>query len=766
MLNGLRLLPLLTVVCLIAGTFSTAALAQSFSYDRIDVIGNTRVDAATVINYSGLPLSGTVTSADLNMAFQSISRQALFQDLSIVPRDSVLEIHVVEFPIIKSITIEGNRRINEDDLTPRINSRVNYVYRPSLAEEDAARIADVYFAAGRLAATVTPKIVRREGDFVDLIFEVAEGRVTEIERIGFVGNTRYSDRRLRRVLESKQAGILRAFVSSDVYAPERLNLDKTLLTDFYRSRGFIDFEILSVSAELARERNAFFVTFNVSEGLQHRFGEITASSNVEEIDADEILEESRIRPNSVYSPAVVDDAVRRMEYFASSRDMPFVRVLPLLSRGPNETIDIDFVVERGERIVVERIEIEGNLTTLDRVIRRNFRFVEGDAFNPNEVAYAAARIRALGYFSEVEVTDVDLPGNRKILNVGVEEVPTGSLSFGIAYGERAGPAVSVSITERNLLGRGQTLSFSLETGRTDRSYFIRFVDPSVFDRELALGLSLGRLNVARTDRIVNTTETQLGAFVGFPLSETSRLRLTGEIATLDATTYLGPSEILREEVGPDSVARGFGGTVGYQYDFNNIRSGAYLDRGFVAQLKQEVGVNKHSHGVLRTTARLGAQTTTFGEEVTLTGVVEAGAAVATQGGPTLLDRFQMDNDLMRGFAPFGMGPRSPATRRALGGNYFAVTRLEGRFPLGAVTDAGLEGGVFFDVGTLWGLSRTQDYTPLNLVADDSLKWRAATGVSLFWATPIGALRFNLSRPVKTQPGDIPQSFEFALDSQF
>ena len=563
MLNGLRLKPLLTVVCLVAGMFAAAALAQNFSYDRIEVVGNSRVDAETVINFSGLPRSGTVTSAQLNMAFQRISNQALFQDLSIVPRDSVLEIHVVEFPIIKSITIEGNRRVNEDDLTPRIRSRVNYVYRPSLAEEDAARIADVYFAVGRLAATVSPKIIRREGNFVDLVFEVAEGRVTEIERIGFVGNSAYSDRRLRRVLESKQASILRAFVSADVYAPERLELDKTLLSDFYRSRGYVDFEVLSVSAELARERNAFFVTFNVSEGLQHRFGEITASSNVEEIDADEILEESRIRPNSVYSPAVVDDAVRRMEYFASSRDMPFVRVLPLISRGPNETIDIDFVVERGERIVVERIEIEGNLTTLDRVIRRQFRFVEGDAFNPNEVAVAAARIRALGYFSEVDVTDVDLPGNRKILTVGVEEAPTGTLSFGVAYGQRVGPSIAVSITERNLLGRGQTLTFSLETGRLDKSYYIRFVDPSVFDRELALGLSLGRLNVSRTDSIVNTKETEFGAFIGFPLSETSRLRLIAELSSLDVSNYTGFSQILQEEVGPNAVSRGFGGTFGY-----------------------------------------------------------------------------------------------------------------------------------------------------------------------------------------------------------
>ncbi len=764
-LNGLQARISIVAVLIICLGWIGLALAQSIDYSRIEVFGNTRVDAATVINFAGLPLSGRISAADLNEAYRRISSQAVFEDLTIVPRGTVLEIHVVEFPIIKSITIEGNRRVDEDDLLPRIQSTPNRVFQPWLAEQDAARLADVYFAVGRLAATVSPKIIRREGNFVDLVFEIEEGRVTEIERISFIGNEAYSDRRLRRVLESKQASILRALVSSDVYSPERLELDRTLLTDFYRSRGYVDFEIRSASAEFTRARDAFLLMFNISEGLQYRFGEVTASSNVEDIDANEILEESRIRSDSVYSPAELDDAVRRMEYFASSRDMPFVRVIPRLVRAQDQRIDIEFLVERGERIVIERIEIEGNVTTLDRVIRRQFRIVEGDAFSPGEMALAAARIRALGYFSDVEFSDVDLPGNRKIVTVGVEETPTGSLTFGAAYGQRAGASISVSITERNLLGRGQTLSFSLETGKTDRSYFLRFVDPSIFDRELALGLSIGRLNVERTDRIINVKESQLGAFVGFPLSETSRLRLFGEIVELDTSRYTGLSQILTEEVGPDAPDYGLGASLGYEYEFNNIRSGAYLDRGFIARLEQEVGTGAGGSAVLRTRGLLGAQTTTFGEEVKLTGVVEAGAVMATDGGPGLLDRFQMGNDLMRGFAPFGMGPRSAvAGSRALGGNYFAVTRLEGRFPLGAISDAGLDGGVFLDAGSLWGLSRTEDFGTIQV--DDSLKWRAAAGVSLFWSTPIGALRFNLAHPLRTVPGDVTQSFEFALDSQF
>ncbi len=280
--------------------FLTPAFAQVFSFSNVDIQGNERVDAATILNYAGISRGQEVSAAQLNDAYQRIMNSNLFESVELVPQGSTLVIKVVEYPIVNVISIEGNKRLKDEKLSELIKSQPRRIYSPSQAEADAAAIAEAYRVAGRLAATVTPKIIRRSDNRVDLVFEITEGKVVEIERLSFVGNKAFSDRRLRQVLQTKQAGFLRNLIQRDTYVPERLDLDKKLLTDFYLSRGYIDFQVLDASAEVSRERDATFVTFTVREGLSYDIGKVTTVSEVEGLDAAEFEAVQKIRPGQTW----------------------------------------------------------------------------------------------------------------------------------------------------------------------------------------------------------------------------------------------------------------------------------------------------------------------------------------------------------------------------------------------------------------------------------------------------------------------------------
>ncbi|MEL7116621.1 MAG: POTRA domain-containing protein, partial [Pseudomonadota bacterium] len=292
------------------------------------VEGATRIEPATILTYAGITTGERISAGALNAASQNVRNSGLFQTVEFVPSGSTLIIRVTEFPTVNRISFEGNRRLSDEELAAIVESQPRRVYSPTLAEQDAARITQAYEQGGRLAANVDPVIIRRSNNRVDLVFEVREGRVTEVERISFVGNRNYSDRRLRRVLESKQAGLFRAIIQRDTFIADRIEFDKQVLRDFYLARGFIDFQVLSATPEFSRERNAFFMTINVREGQRYSFGEITVSSEVASLDPDEYAKEVRVRSGQTYSPVAVDNTIRRLERLA---------IRSTKTRGPRTT---------------------------------------------------------------------------------------------------------------------------------------------------------------------------------------------------------------------------------------------------------------------------------------------------------------------------------------------------------------------------------------------------------------------------------------------
>jgi len=738
-----------------------AAEAQSYSFSSVVVEGTQRIEPATVLSYAEIPRGQTISAGELNAAYQRVLGSGLFEAVEFVPQGGRLVIRVVEFPTINVVSFEGNRRLDDEALAAVVRSQSRRVYSPTVAEQDATAITEAYAQAGRFAATVTPRIIRRSENRVDLVFEIVEGRVVEIERLSFVGNRNFSDRRLRQVLETKQAGIFRQLVQRDTFVADRIEFDKQVLRDFYLSRGYVDFQVLSVTSEITRRRDAFFLTFTVREGQQFRFGDITVVSEIPEADAAVYGREVRIRSGGVYSPTLVDNTIARLETLALRQGLDFVRVEPRVTRNDRaQTLDIEFAIVRGPRVFVERIDIEGNVTTLDRVVRQQFRTVEGDPFNPREIRESAERIRALGYFSNAEVSAREGSSPEQVVvGVNVEEQPTGSLGFGISYSVASGTAFAVNFSESNFLGRGQTLAFGFDTGSTNSNARLSFVEPYFLGRDLRFSTNIFYRESDNDFSRYSTRTGGLSLGLEFPSGENSRLGFTVG-ARFDSLFDVDPasSPILVREA---DIGDRYMGFIGTTYSYDTRAGGLDPNRGVLLRFSNELYGGDATY--LKTTFLALGEAKVRNEEVTLRASFEGGAISVIDGQSRVTDRFFGSE--MRGFEPRGIGPRDLGTAEQdpLGGNFYAVAKLEAEFPLGLPEEYGITGGVFLDVGTVWGLD---DTAGAGGPVDDSLHWRAAAGFSVFWTTPLGPLRFNFSTPIEKLPYDKEQNFDLTVSTRF
>ncbi|MEP1538273.1 MAG: outer membrane protein assembly factor BamA [Paracoccaceae bacterium] len=757
---------------LVSGTWTASGqetVAQQFQFGSIQIEGNARIGDSAILSRAGIATGQTLSAGQVNDAVQRLQNSGLFESVEVIPSGNVLRIVVVELPTINRVRFEGNRRIDDEALSAIVESTERRVFSPAQAERDASNIAEAYSVEGRISARVAPRIIKRSDNRVDLVFEVFEGGVIEIERLSFVGNKAYSDRRLRRVLQTKQAGLFRTFVRTDTLVEDRIAFDRQVLQDFYFSRGYVDFRTLSTNAELAEERDGFFLVFNVQEGQQFQFGEITVTSEVDGVDADVYQSLIKARAGMVYSPTIVENEITRMENQSVRDGVDFLRVEPRISRNDRDlTLDVEFVLSRGPRVFVERIDIEGNTTTLDRVIRRQFDEAEGDPFNPRRVRQAAERIRALDFF---EVADVNArEGSRPdqvIVDVDVEEKPTGSLSFGASFSRDDGPGVAVSFAERNFLGRGQTLNLSFTTAADSEVYGINFIEPKLLGRDVAFGL---RLNYAQTDSRFLTYETEglvVSPSLTFPISEAGRLQLRYtyedvEMTTLDTATFDGTGDIINEEVGRGSLSSS---SLGYTYSYDSRRNGLNPDAGWLFEFSQDFGGIGGDNEFLKSTAKVSGQRLAFNEEVTLRATLEGGHLAWRDGDSRGVDRFLLDPSIIRGFEPGGIGPRDAGTTDdALGGNIYVAARVEAEFPLGLPEELGIRGALFYDVGNLWDLD---DANPTNAaVLGEGGSFRHVIGFSILWDTAIGPLRFNFTEALVAEDFDKERSFDLTLSTRF
>lgn len=743
-------------------------------FSRVDVAGNQRIEADTVRVFAGIEPGVPVTPEQINLAVRKLYDTGLFESVDVMPEGGRLVITVSENPTINQIAFEGNDKLDNDKLNAVIQLRPRLAYSVAAAEADAQRIVDAYQAAGRYSATVRPVIIRQSENRVDLVFEIEEGRPTNVQRINFIGNEAFSDRQLRRAIQSGQTNWLSWLFGNVSYDADRMEVDKEMLRQFYLQRGYIDFQVLSSTADISRERNGFFLSFSVSEGQRYNFGRMSVSSAIPGLPATEfepLL--SEVTGGGIYNVKQVDRVVQRMTYQAGQQGYAFVEVRPQVTKNPaTRTVDINFQVLQGDRVFIERIDIHGNDRTLDRVIRRQFHVVEGDAFNAREIREAQNRIEGLQFFktTKVDVKQGSEPG-KAIVDVEVEEQPTGSLTLGGAYSSGEGLAAQVSIAERNFLGRGQTVTASFSGSSQFGNLEFGFFEPALFDRDL-----LGGFNIYYRQRDFNEQSFQTKSVgfepkIGFPLSENGRLTLNYQISDDQIYNVLdSSSQIIRDEEGSLITS-----AIGLTYAYDRRNSVVDPTAGFILTLTQDFAGFGGDTRYTKTQGNAKVYKSLFEEAVILSAELEGGYIYATDG-TRITDRFTTGGDSFRGFARNGLGPRDYCDAgqcvrgpddvdvdEALGGNAYSVLRLDASFPLGLPEQYGIYGGVFADAGSLWLLDNKAGSMG---EVDDAFHMRSAVGLSLFIDTAFAPLRFNYAFPIQKEPYDEIERFRFTLQTRF
>jgi len=744
------------------------AAAQTASrFSSILVSGNQNIPDQTVISFSGLDLGASVSAADINAALRRLIATGLFSDVDIRAAAGRLIIAVVENPTIGIVNFEGNRSMSDSQLASIVNSAARRPLDSATIEADARRIAELYRQSSRYSAQVTPLVIPLADGRSNLVFQISEGRTEKIESLNFVGNNSYTDQRLRRAVESSEAGILNFLYSADSYSPERTNADRQALLDFYRERGYPDVEVTAGLSEFAIDRDGFFLTYSVREGASYDFGNSSVSTILNGVDAQDFDRFVRIRSGRTYKASKVEDVVEAIEEEATRRGLPFLRAIPRVTKNEADgTVDINFDLVNGNRVYVERIDIRGNSQTLDRVIRREFEMAEGDAFNPRKMQQAEQALRQLRFFSQLGVSA--RPGSTAesvIIDVEVADQATGSFNFGAGYSTDSGLSGTFSITESNFLGRGQRFNLELSYGETSKIASFGFTEPNLFDRDLAAGFDIFFRQNDRSESSFQTTEYGVNPSISFPLSDRTRASFSYDLVSEEIRNPgTDASPIIVGDVGTEVRSA-------LRFNVSHDRRNSTFDptSGYILRFGAEYAGLGGTANYAKTTARAKGYVNLLDEAVILSADLEGGALYSLGGSSSrITDRFFLGGSNFRGFSVGGVGPRDnqvAATNDSLGGNYYAVARLDATFPIGLPSDLGIRGGLFVDAGSVWGM----DGTPIGsngVAVDTTAQLRAAAGFALYWETPIGPLVFNWSNPLVTVDGDETQSFSVSVKTAF
>ncbi|MEO0623501.1 MAG: outer membrane protein assembly factor BamA [Pseudomonadota bacterium] len=748
---------------------SPASAQTAGESSGIVIRGNRRIEPGTIVSYMALPNDRAINAADLNAATRRLFDTGLFRDVQITPGGGGVLVEVVENPSINAVAFEGNDAVTDEDLERIVSARPRFPFTPAAAEADAQAIIEIYRRTGRYGAEVVPVTIERDDNRVDLIFEIDEGEMTGINSIDFTGNRAFSDSRLRDEIETSESGLLSVFFSTDVFDPDRIELDKSLLRQFYLSKGYADFTLLSTTTELAPDRSGFFVTFNIEEGEQYTFGEFDVSVTAEGLDAADFLAAipAEDLTGEIYDAGEVEDIANDLTDLAGEKGFAFVQVRPRADKDPeNRIIDITFELEEGSRVFVERIEIEGNTQTLDRVIRREIELVEGDAFDARKIRRARAEIRGLNYFERVDVAvEEGSASDRAVLKVQVEEKSTGSISFGLGFSTNAGPLGSVSVTERNFLGRGQILNAQVTAAGDTQVYDFSFTEPQFLDRDLAVSTRAFFIQDDRDDE--SSFEINRLGFepsVAFPLSDRTRLRLSYDLVRDDIEAAPDASPAIQIDDG----AR-FKSSVGYRLTYDQRNDVVEPTGGYLATLEQEFAGLGGDAQFVKTRSSVKGWLGFFDDQVIASAEAEGGALFSFGDDSQVNDRFFLGGTSLRGFADEGIGPRDQNTDDSVGGNFFTALRLEVSFPLGLPDELGIFGGAFVDAGTVFGLDRTsfpaiRDAPAVNI--DDSAEFRVAAGGLLFIDSPFGPIELSIGFPLVKEDRDEEELFRVSVGTRF
>ena len=720
--------------------------------------GAQRVDPGTVRSYMVIQEGDPFDPRRIDKSLKSLFATGLFADISLRREGDTLVVNVVENPIINRIAFEGNNEFENDTLQTELSLRPRVIYTRSKVQDDVKRILTLYRQSGLFAAIVEPKLIQLEQNRVDLVFEIKEGEQTKIGAIRFIGNREFSDGRLREVVQTKVSKWWRFFSTDDVYDPDRINLDREMLRRFYLTNGYADFKVTSAVAELTPDRKDFFITFSVDEGERYQFGTIEVDARLKDLKAESLSESIEVEKGDWYSAEEVEKTIDRLTEAVGTLGYAFVEIRPRVSRNKDaKTIDIKYVINEGPRVYVERINISGNIRTLDKVIRREFQVVEGDAFNASKLRRSRKRIQNLGFFEKVDITQV--PGtapDRTVINASVEEKPTGQITLGAGYSSTVGPLADIQLRETNFLGRGQDLHLKTQLAARATQIDLSFTEPYFLDRNLRAGF-----DIFRTTRDLQDTSsfdlerTGFRLRAGYNITEplTQAWRYTFRLSDV-SNVASDASSLIRAQEGSDSLSE-----IGHTIAFDRRDQFLNPTQGYLLKLDTDVsGLG----GTIRHMRNTGSAASYYPLAdqwiVSLSG--KAGYIVGLGKDVNLSERYFVGGDDVRGFATSGIGPRDLATDDALGGEWMYASSLALKFPSGLPEEMGVSGRIFADMGASGSLS------PSNSTTADEGSLRLGIGTGVTWDSPFGPLGVDFALPLLKEDYDVKEYVRVNFGTRF
>ena len=750
---------------------ANAQSSATFVVDEVLVQGNQRIEGDTVRSYIGVAVGDRVDSAAINDALKALYATGLFADVNIRREGNALAVGVVENPIINRLAFEGNRRIKDEALETEVQLRPRIVYTRSRVQSDVQRIVQVYRRSGRFAATVEPKVIQLPQNRVDLVFEISEGPLTEIQKITFIGNKVFQDGRLRSTISTKEARWYRFFTSADKYDPDRLNFDRELLRRHYLANGYADFRVVSAVAELSRNRADFFITITVEEGERYTFGDIDVSSDLRGVDAEFLRPLVTTGPGETYNADKVEDSIQNLTFELGRLGYAFVDVRPEIERDrESRQISVNYSVDEGPRVYVDRINIVGNVRTLDRVVRREMRLAEGDAFNAAKLRRSQQRIRGLGFFEKVEVRDEkgllddkalgaaedNFADDRTSVTIEVEEQSTGELSFGLGYSSSDKIGGEIGIRERNLLGRGQDLNLTLSVSSRRQDIDLSFTEPYFLNRDIAAGFDLFNRQRDQENASFDRNSTGFTLRAGYPFAERLRhaVRYTLRSDKIEDVSS-SASRFIQDQKGTP-LTSSIGQTV--TYDLRDDRF--FPTEGYLVRVSQDLaGLGGDVH-YIRHILKYAYHKRLWGEWIGELSIDE-GHIFGLGENVSLSDRFFLGGSSFRGFAAGGVGPRDTGTLDFLGGTVYYVGTAEASVPLGILQEFGVFGRLFTQVGSL---ADPDLDSKVNVF--DVGKPRVSSGFGVSWRSPFGPIRLDFAWALRKEQFDREETFRFSFGTRF
>lgn len=753
---------LLALGLLLAVVGIPAAHAQNFFTGEpiadIRVEGNQRIEAETIRSYMQISPGDPFEPERIDKALKSLFATGLFADVTFQRDGNTLVVKVKENPIINELAFEGNDHIDDKELQNEVQLRPRTVYTQTRVQADTKRILELYRRSGRYAATVEPKVIALDQNRVNLVFEIHEGDLTTIQRIDFVGNKAFSDSELRDQILSKETAFYRFLTNSDIYDPDRLAADQDALRKFYTSEGYADFQVISAVAELSPDLKSFFITFTVDEGDRYRLGKVDIKSTLKDLDPETLRQYIETDGGDWYDSSKVDKSIDKMTTAIGTLGYAFVKIDAQLDRDRDQKlINLTYVIEEGPRVFVNRIDITGNVRTLDKVIRREFRIAEGDAFNAAKLQRTRQRIQNLGFFSKVDITAKPADQPDKIdINVNVEEQSTGELTFGIGYSTGDGPLGQVNIRERNLLGRGQDLRLDFSLSGRNSQINLSYTEPYFLDMPLAAGIDAFRTETNRTESSFNQSRLGGGLRAGYDISEYLRQSWRYQFSRNNVFDVDSDASVAIKEQKGVSYKSMIGQDLIYDRRDNRFDP----HEGYYAQVSTDLaGIGGDVRYV---SAELyGGYYYPVTDEVTASFEGQVGHIQGIADDVRIIDSFSLGGSTFRGFKIGGLGPRDLATHDFLGGDDYYVGSVQLAFPLGLPEEYQIRGRVFSDFGSLWNTDAQGSGT----IVDENVL-RVSVGSGITWRSPFGPIAVDLAYPVKKQSYDKEEFFRFSVGTRF